>query len=71
MSPLSIFIDQNTESTIGYNIYSILEEHSKAPLKMFVIGVDRLTLPRRSQDAVFNIFWNAFPYRYFFNIDHR
>ena len=56
MSPLSIFIDQNTESTIGYNIYSILEEHSKAPLKMFVIGVDRLTLPRRSQDAVFNIF---------------
>ena len=37
----------------GFNIYSILEVRPKAFLKMFLIDVDRLTLPRRSQDVIF------------------
>ena len=37
----------------GLNIYSILEERPKALLKMFLIDVDRLTLPRRPQDVIF------------------
>ena len=68
----SIFIHQNTKSTRGLNIYSILEERPKALLKMFFIDVDRLTFPRRSQDVIFEyIFYNAFLYRCFFNIDYR
>ena len=37
----------------GLSIYSILEQHLKALLKMLLIDVDRLTLPRRSQDVFF------------------
>ena len=37
----------------GFNIYSILEERPKAFLNMFLIDVDRLTLPRRPQDVIF------------------
>ena len=48
-----IFIHQNTKSTTGYNIYNILEESPKALLKMFLIDVDRVTLPRRPQDGIF------------------
>ena len=39
---------------------------------MFFMNVDRLTLPRRLQDVIFeHIFKNAFLHRYFFNINHR
>ena len=62
-SLFSIFIHQNTKITTGLNIYHILEERPKALLKMFLIDVDRLTLPRRSQDVIFEyIFKNAFLY---------
>ena len=37
----------------GFNIYNILEERPKALLKMFLIDVDRLTLPARPQDVIF------------------
>ena len=37
----------------GVNIYSILEECLKAFLKIFLIDVDRPTLPRRPQDVNF------------------
>ena len=37
----------------GLNIYSILEERTNALLKMFHIDVDRLTLPKRPQDVIF------------------
>ena len=37
----------------GFNIYNISEERPKAPLKMFLIDYDRLTLPRRHQDVIF------------------
>ena len=37
----------------GLDIYSILEERLKAYLKMLLINVDRLTLPRRPQDVIF------------------
>ena len=52
-SPFSIFIHQNTKSTTGLDIYNILEENCKALLNMFVIDVDRVTLPRRPQDVIF------------------
>ena len=53
-------------------IYSILEERPKALLKMFLIDIDRLTLPRRPQDVIFEyIFKNTLLYRCFFNIDYR
>ena len=48
-----IFIHQNTKSTAGLNIYSILEEQPKALLKMFLIDVDRLAFPRRPQGVIF------------------
>ena len=37
----------------GFNINNILEEHPKALLKMFLIDVDRLMLPKRRQDVSF------------------
>ena len=37
----------------GSNIYNILEERPKTLLKMLLINVDRLTLPRRPQDVIF------------------
>ena len=37
----------------GFNIYNILEERPKALLKMFLIDVDRLMLPKRRQDVSF------------------
>ena len=37
----------------GFNIYNILEERPKALLKMFLIEVDRLMLPKRRQDVSF------------------
>ena len=37
----------------GFNIYNVLEERLKAFLKNFSIDVDRLTLPRRPQDVIF------------------
>ena len=40
-------------SHTGFNIYNILEERPKALLKMFLIEVDRLTLPRCPQDVIF------------------
>ena len=49
----SIFMHQNTKSTARINVYSILKELPKALLKMFLTGVDRLTLPTRPQDVVF------------------
>ena len=52
-SSFSIFIYQNTKSSTGLNIYNILEECRKALLKMFLIDVDRLTLPRSPQDVTF------------------
>ena len=39
----------------GLNIYSILEERTKVFLKMLIIDVDRLTLPRRPQDVIFKM----------------
>ena len=36
-----IFIHQNTKSTTVLNIYNILEEHSKALLKMFLINITK------------------------------
>ena len=52
-SPFIIFIHQNTKSTTGLDIYNILEENCKALLNMFIIDVDRVTLPRRPQDVIF------------------
>ena len=53
-SLFSIFIHQSTKSTsTGLNIYSILGKHPKALLKMFLIDVDILTLPRHPQDVIF------------------
>ena len=37
----------------GFNVYIILEENPKAFLKMSLIDVDRLTLPRRPQEVIF------------------
>ena len=37
----------------GFNIYNVLEERPKAFLKMFLIAVDRLTLPRCPQYVIF------------------
>ena len=71
-SLFSNFIHQNTKSTTGVNIYSILEERSKALLKMCLIEVDRDVLTRRHQDVIFDhIFSNTFLHRCFFNIDYR
>ena len=54
---LQIFIHQNSKSIIGLDIYSLLEESVEVLLKMFLINVDKLTLPRRPQDVIFkNIF---------------
>ena len=52
--------------------YSILEKRPKALLTMFLIDVDRLTLPRPLQDVIFkHIFKNQFLYRCVFNIGYR
>ena len=57
----SVFIQQNTKSTTGTNIYSFPEELPKALIEMFLIEVNRLTLPRSSQDVIFkHIFKDAF-----------
>ena len=53
LSLFSIFIHQNTRSTTGFNIFSILKERFKALLKIFVIGFDSLTLQRRPQKVIF------------------
>ena len=37
----------------GFNIYNILDERPMVLLKMFLIDVDRPTLPRRHQDVIF------------------
>ena len=67
-----MFIHQNTKSTTGLNIYNHLQERPKALLKMSLIDVNRLTLPGRPQNAIFeHIFQNVFLYCYFFNIDYR
>ena len=50
-SLFSIFIHRNTKNRL--NICSILEERPNALLKMFLIDVDRLTLPRRTQEVIF------------------
>ena len=42
-----------TKSIAGNNIHSVLEECLKAILKMFLIDVNRLTLPKRLQDVIF------------------
>ena len=68
-SLFSVFIHQNIKSTTGLNIYSILEERPKAPLKIILIDVDRLMLPRRPENLIFeHILSNASLYRCFFNI---
>ena len=68
----STFIHQNNKSTISLNIYSILEKHPKAVLKMFLIDVDRLTLLRRPQDVIFEYSFKMHLYIVvFFNIDYR
>ena len=70
-SLFSIFIHQNTKSTTGLNIYSILEERPKALLKIILIDVDRLMLPRRPEKLIFeHILSIASLYRCFFNIYH-
>ena len=57
----SVFIQQNTKSTTGPNIYSFPEELPKAFIEMFLTEVNRLTLPRCSQDVIFkHIFKDAF-----------
>ena len=56
----STFINQNTKITTDPNNYSILEERRKALLKMFLIDVDRLTLPRRPQDVIKTSFASIF-----------
>ena len=72
LSLSSVFIHQNDTSTTVFYVYSILEERPKALLKMFIIAEDRLMLPIRSQDIIFqHIFENAFLYRCFPNIDYR
>ena len=48
-SLLSSFISQNSKSTAVLYIDIILEERPKILLKMFLIDVDRVTLPRRPQ----------------------
>ena len=50
---LQIFIYQNSKSIIGLDIYSLLEESVEVLLKMFLINVDKLTLPRRPQNVIF------------------
>ena len=52
-SLFSIFIHRNIKSTTGLNIYRILEERPGALLKMFLIDVNRLTLPTCPQDVIF------------------
>ena len=71
-SLFSIFIHQNTKSNTGLNMHNILEGRPKALRKMFLVDVDRLTLPRRPKDVIFGyIFKNAFLYRCFLNTDYR
>ena len=66
----SIFIHKNTKNTIGLNIYSnsILEERSKALLKMFLIYWRRQT---NVTEPSSRRHFRAFLYRCFFNIDYR
>ena len=53
-------------------MHNILEGRPKALRKMFLVDVDRLTLPRRPKDVIFGyVFKNAFLYRCFLNIDYR
>ena len=52
-SQLLRLIHQNTKkSTKVLYIHSILEELSKALLKMFLTDADRLALPRRPEDVI-------------------
>ena len=72
MSLFSIFIHQNTKSTTDLYIYSILEVRTKARVKLCLIDFNRINLPRRPQDVIFeHIIQNAFLYRCAFNIDYR
>ena len=52
-SLFSIFLHQNTKYTTVLYIYNILVERTKALLKMFLIDVGKVMLPRLSQDAIF------------------
>ena len=45
-----IFLHQNTKSTAGLNIYSILEEHPKGLLKMFLINVTETSSRRHFRE---------------------
>ena len=58
---------KNINSTTVLYIYNILEERPKALLKVFLIDVDGVTLPRHTQDY-FNYYhlWLLFQ-RFFFN----
>ena len=48
---------KNINSTTVLYIYNILEERPKALLKVFLIDVDGVTLPRRTQDY-FNYYYH-------------
>ena len=52
-SLFSIFIHQNIKSTTSLNIYNILEKYPKALLRLCLIDVDRLKLPSRPQNVIF------------------
>ena len=64
----SIFIQDNTESTIFVYIFSILEERLNTLLKLFLVDIDRLTLLRCLQDVIFEDILKCF-YAFILKID--
>ena len=59
-SLFSIFIHPNTKSTVVLYIQHILEERSKAFLKVFLIDVNRIRLPRRPPRFYKIYYYNIF-----------
>ena len=59
-SLLSIFILKITKSTTVLYIYNIFGERSKAFLIMFLIDVDRVKLPRRPKNVIFEHIFKMF-----------
>ena len=59
-SLLSIFILKITKSTTVLYIHNIFGERSKAFLIMFLIDVDRVKLPRRPKNVIFEHIFKMF-----------
>ena len=64
----TIFIYQKTKSTTVLYIYGILEECPKSFLEIFLFDVDRLKLPKRSQDVIFGHIFKMIFYIVVFSI---